>query len=212
MAPLKKKSFKNMNFPSSANGLLHNKIVLYVVFAIAMFNLLHESVRQDYLYCALFILIGFITSFFNKNMIVILVIAMAFATILRSIVSRTGAEGFQEGADEDEESKKTAAADESKEKDAAEKKDKKEPVVDGKITVDKKDSGCTVASSSTKAAMIESMKRDAVELMSVQNQIINGFQTIEPAMDRAEALVGSIQETANTIENIKKTQVSNQIG
>ena len=207
MAPLKKKSFKNMNFPSSANGLLHNKIVLYVVFAIAMFNLLHESVRQDYLYCALFILIGFITSFFNKNMIVILVIAMVFATILRSIVSRTGAEGFQEGADE-EESKKTAAADESKEKDAAEKKDKKEPVVDGTIAVDKKDSGCTVASSSTKAAMIERMKRDAVDLMSVQNQIINGFQTIEPAMDRAEALVESIQTTANTIENLKNKQTN----
>ena len=207
MAPLKKKSFKNMNFPSSANGLLHNKIVLYVVFAIAMFNLLHESVRQDYLYCALFILIGFITSFFNKNMIVILVIAMAFATILRSIVSRTGAEGFQEGADE-EESKEKVAVDETKEKDAEEKKDKKEPVVDGKITVDKKDSGCTVASSSTKAAMIESMKRDAVDLMSVQNQIINGFQTIEPAMDRAEALVESIQTTANTIENLKNKQTN----
>jgi branched-subunit amino acid transport protein len=185
-----KKSFKNMNFPSSANGLLHNKIVLYVVFAIALFNLLHETVRQDYLYCALFILTGFITSFFSKNMIVILVIAMAFATILRGVVRGTvGTEGFQEGADGED--KETA-------------KKEKEPVVNGNVAVDKPDSGCTVAS---KAAMIDSMKRDAVDLMSVQNQIINGFQTIEPAMDRAEALVESIQSTANTIENLKKNQV-----
>jgi branched-subunit amino acid transport protein len=194
-----KKSFKNMNFPSSANGLLHNKIVLYVVFAIALFNLLHETVRQDYLYCALFILTGFITSFFSKNMIVILVIAMAFATILRGVVRGTvGAEGFQEGADNEDKEKADKETDNKKTA-----KKETEPLVNGEVAVDKKDSGCTVAS---KAAMIDSMKRDAVDLMSVQNQIINGFQTIEPAMDRAEALVESIQSTANTIENLKNNQ------
>jgi branched-subunit amino acid transport protein len=200
-----KKSFKNMNFPSSANGLLHNKIVLYVVFAIALFNLLHETVRQDYLYCALFILTGFITSFFSKNMIVILVIAMAFATILRGVVRGTvRAEGFQEGADDEDKGTADNANADKKTADKETAKKDKEPVVNGKVAVDKKDSGCTVA---TKAAMIDSMKHDAVELMSVQNQIINGFQTIEPAMDRAEALVESIQSTANTIENLKKNQV-----
>ena len=196
-----------MNFPSSANGLLHNKIVLYVVFAIALFNLLHETVRQDYLYCALFILTGFITSFFSKNMIVILVIAMAFATILRGVVRGTvGAEGFQEGADNEDKETDNKAADnkETADNKPTEKDKETGTAVNGNVAVDKPDSGCTVA---TKAAMIDSMKRDAVDLMSVQNQIINGFQTIEPAMDRAEALVESIQSTANTIENLKTKTV-----
>ncbi len=97
-------AFKKMSLPSAAKGLLHNKYVLYIVFATALINLLYETVNQDYLYSVLFILIGFITAFFNKNMIVILVITMALSFIVRAVLRGTGVvpEGFQEGATDKE--------------------------------------------------------------------------------------------------------------
>lgn len=203
-------AFKKMSLPSAAKGLLHNKYVLYIVFATALINLLYETVNQDYLYLVLFILIGFITAFFNKNMIVILVITMALSFIVRAVLRGAGVvpEGFQEGVanKESESDVKTSASD----KKGASDKVTIEPSV-GMM-------GCTSATSGTikepnapkststdgKDKLLQSLKTDAVELMSVQNSIISGFQTIEPSMERAEALIGSIQETAKTIDGLKE--------
>jgi hypothetical protein len=152
-----------------------------------MITLLQAAIKQDYVFCALFILIGFITSFFNKNMIVILVIAMTFSVIVQSVLREDQIvpyEGFQEGSAEDKEDKV------------------KESAVSGKLSVDSEQKGCTMAGSS-KLDLINNMKKDAVELMSVQNQIISGFQTIEPSMDRAEKLIDSIQSTAQNIQDLK---------
>lgn len=199
-----------MSLPSAAKGLLHNKYVLYIVFATALINLLYETVNQDYLYLVLFILIGFITAFFNKNMIVILVITMALSFIVRAVLRGAGVvpEGFQEGVanKESESDVKTSASD----KKGASDKVTIEPSV-GMM-------GCTSATSGTikepnapkststdgKDKLLQSLKTDAVELMSVQNSIISGFQTIEPEMDRAEKLIESIQSTAKTIDGLKE--------
>lgn len=203
-------AFKKMSLPSAAKGLLHNKYVLYIVFATALINLLYETVNQDYLYSVLFILIGFITAFFNKNMIVILVITMALSFIVRAVLRGAGVvpEGFQEGAaDKESIDVKTPASDKKGASD--------------KVTIESSVgmTGCTSATSGTinsppnsvsttasakKDKLLESLKTDAVELMSVQNSIISGFQTIEPSMERAEALIGSIQDTAKTIDGLKE--------
>jgi hypothetical protein len=57
-----------------------------------------------------------------------------------------------------------------------------------------------------KTALYKDMQKNAVELMNVQKDIISGFQTIEPHMSRAESLIGSIQETAQTIQGMRTQQ------
>lgn len=206
-------AFKKMSLPSAAKGLLHNKYVLYIVFATALINLLYETVNQDYLYSVLFILIGFITAFFNKNMIVILVITMALSFIVRAVLRGAGVvpEGFQEGAtDKESVDVKESASD----------KKGSSGKINGSMTVEPSVgmTGCTSAKSGTikepnapkststdeKDKLLQSLKTDAVDLMSVQNSIISGFQTIEPEMDRAEKLIQSIQDTAKTIDGLKE--------
>lgn len=206
-----------MSLPSAAKGLLHNKYVLYIVFATALINLLYETVNQDYLYLVLFILIGFITAFFNKNMIVILVITMALSFIVRAVLRGAGVvpEGFQEGVanKESESDVKTSASDKINGSATSDK-------INGSATIEPSVGmmGCTSATSGTvkepnapkststdgKDKLLQSLKTDAVELMSVQNSIISGFQTIEPEMDRAEKLIESIQSTAKTIDGLKE--------
>lgn len=224
--------FKRANLLNTAKNVLHNKYVLYFVFAAALIDLLHASVKQDYLYCTLFVLIGFLTAFFNKNMIVILVVTMATATIIRSIIRGTGVkvEGLETKDDEDTTKDTVKDAFKDTAKDTTKKPDDSNDAKDATSTSEKSDKpdnhsnvaavganlsvdssgvkGSTLSSSKTmdKTALYKDMQKNAVELMSVQKDIINGFQTIEPHMSRAESLIGSIQQTAETIQGMRTQQ------
>ena len=87
---------------SSSKQILHNPFVLYFVLAIALGDLLYLSVAGNFMFVAIFILIGFLASFFSKNMVVILVIAMAATSIIQFGVKGSINEGM-EGEDDDEE-------------------------------------------------------------------------------------------------------------
>jgi hypothetical protein len=208
------KAIKKLNLPTVAKGALHNKYVLYFVFIVALFNLLREAVNQDYLYCVLFILIGFVTAFFNKNMIVILVITLALSAIIRAVLRGSGiAEGFQEGATGEKDDVSAGAKDSTsagaKDSTSAGANDaSNNPIqTNSSATLESKSGSSLVGGAEKpldKAKVIDNIKTDAVELMSVQNSIISGFQTIEPSMERAEQLIESIQTTAKTIDGLKQ--------
>jgi len=99
---------KFINNISTTNGILHNKILLYAVFIFSLLNLFVFVNTGNYNHVAIFILIGFITSFFSKNMLVILLLSLILTNILK--YGSTLNEGFEEGADgddnEDEDEKK----------------------------------------------------------------------------------------------------------
>ena len=87
--------------------LLHNKIFLYIVFALSLANLLIWIVGGDIVNVILFMLVGFLTAFFSKNMIVILLFALVVSNIIKFGI-HVGKEGFSEGADGDEDGKEGA--------------------------------------------------------------------------------------------------------
>lgn len=82
------------------NIILHNKYVLYVIFVIALGNLLILVDMNDYYSASIFVLIGFLTSFFSKNMIVILLIAIAFTNIIK-YGSKSSIEGMKSSSKDD---------------------------------------------------------------------------------------------------------------
>jgi len=77
-------------------GLLYNKWVLYCAFLVSLLNLLVWVVAGDIMNVVIFILIGFLTSFFSKNMVVILVFAFVISNVLKFGLT-IGQEGFEEG-------------------------------------------------------------------------------------------------------------------
>ncbi len=76
--------------------LLNCRILLYFILLIALCDLFYFAMEKDFLFCGIFILIGFLTSFFSKNMMVILVIAITFTNILRFGKSTTVNEGMED--------------------------------------------------------------------------------------------------------------------
>jgi flagellar biosynthesis GTPase FlhF len=107
---------------SNKNAILHNKYVLYLIFIIALGNLLTLVYTYDYYSASIFVLIGFLTSFFSKNMIVILCIAIAFTNIIK-YGANAGVEGMATKAPSSDDESEEVDGEESETKEAGSKKE-----------------------------------------------------------------------------------------
>jgi len=84
------------------NNLLKNKVVLYIVFSFAVSNLFGYILVGNLEAVIGFVLIGYITSFFSKNMIIVMLSAMLLTNFL--VASQNN--NIQEGMDYDGKEKK----------------------------------------------------------------------------------------------------------
>jgi hypothetical protein len=85
---------KNMFSSAKIDKLIKNKIVLWLLFAIALVNMYAYLMSANELYIAFMLLTGFILSFFSKNMVVILFFSICIPSILRFVMEW---KGLQEG-------------------------------------------------------------------------------------------------------------------
>lgn len=95
-----KSFFKKGELSKMSKALLHNRFVLYFVFLLAVSNMFHFVFKQDITSASVLIVTGLLTSFFSKNMVVIMVVAMVVANVFRMT---QGPEGFQPKRDKDDE-------------------------------------------------------------------------------------------------------------
>jgi hypothetical protein len=86
-----------MNKLPNVSGLLHSKSVLYFLVIIAIINMITYASTNEPTYAGFMLLIGFLTSFFSKNMIVIIFVAVAFTNIIR--FGMESASQYREGFD-----------------------------------------------------------------------------------------------------------------
>jgi hypothetical protein len=68
--------------------LLNDKNVLYVVFVVAILNILGYLLVQNIDAVAFFLIVGFLSTYFSKNMIVVLIIAIVSTSIFNSTRGR----------------------------------------------------------------------------------------------------------------------------
>jgi hypothetical protein len=86
------------NSPKFIKNALTNKYVLYLVLIVSVGNILGYIEANDFDALALFMASGFVMSYFSKNMIIILGIAMFFGNCKVCASALNSREGFKEGA------------------------------------------------------------------------------------------------------------------
>ena len=88
--------FKKMGnwMSKTSQGLISSKIVLYILVVLVIVNLYNYSMIGDEIYAGVMLIIGFLTSFFSKNMIVILFTAIAVTNLIRFGNELSSKEGF----------------------------------------------------------------------------------------------------------------------
>lgn len=80
---------------ANIKSLLKNKSVLRVIVFISVMNLLGYVILRDLDLVAFFVIVGFLTTYFSKNMIIVLLVAM-LSTNMLAVINKTKArrEGF----------------------------------------------------------------------------------------------------------------------
>jgi hypothetical protein len=167
------------------NDLLHNKVLLYAVFIFSLLNLFLFANTGNYIYVAIFMLIGFITSFFSKNMMVILLLSLILTNILKYGSSLN--EGFEEGTDGDE-----------KDKD----KKKKEGLEDEKEGMDDEKEGLEEGMDDEKEGLEEGLDDDIEGLDDEK-------ENLQDLKSSAKELLSNISKLNSTIKNFSNFDFNN---
>lgn len=162
--------------------LLKDKNVLRVVVFLAIVNLLGYVMVKDFNAVIFFVIVGFLATYYSKNMIVVALIAMV-ATNVMVVAKRKSYEGFASEAEI-----KTASADAAKAAVAVVVASK----LSGASNSDTKAKAKTDAKSKAKASGISEEEAEAVS-EAVAEAAINGA-TEEEAAVAAQALVASIAQ------------------
>lgn len=89
-----KKFFSSLKNKDISKSWLYCRWVLYLLFILAIGNIYYLIMNNDLFTLAVFILVAFLTTFFSKNMVVILCISLVISSILKSVQVKEGL-GFE---------------------------------------------------------------------------------------------------------------------
>jgi hypothetical protein len=106
---------------SIPKSILYNRYLLYFIFAVTIGNIVQLMTQQDHMSVVIMVIVGLLTSFFSKNMVVIMCIALVVTNLLK-YGTRLRSEGFktmdgEEKEDDDDEEEDEEEDDDDKEAD-----------------------------------------------------------------------------------------------
>ena len=162
------------------NPVLQNQIVLYLFLFMTLTQVVLFVSNNDTTGIVLMCIIGFLTTFFSKNMIVILCVALTMTNLVKKGMKQVGYEGFEDK--KEEENKET-------EENTTKKEKKESTKVDDEVD-DAPNSN--ESSSQTKDEMkreFERLKEEYPEFSALKEDIIDAMVKIDPILDKAETFM-----------------------
>ena len=161
--------FLKMNY--TLKPLLQNQVVLYFLVLLSIIQLSMFVNNSDMLSLVIFILIGFLTTFFSKNMIVVMVIALCITSLLRVGIKNSTPENF-----EGEQTKDHIPS--TDDKNSNETTDETKDEMSEEMLAIKKE-----------LPEFEETYKNLMSNMDEQKQFLKNLQQMEPMLAKAEAFV-----------------------
>jgi len=175
---------KLLKFNYKLSPITQNCFVLYFFLLLAIVEILYLVRTNDIISLTTLLIVGFLTTFFNKNMVVVLFLALVITNLLKYGVGSRINEGF-EGREENKDEK----AEDKKEKDGEDK--------------NKEDEKKT---SETVEEQYENLKEEYPRFKVVQQEILAGVQKMTPLLEKAEKFIDKFDtyKTHKTKESFSK--------
>ena len=186
--------------------LLNDKNVLYVVFILAILNILGYLLVRNTEAVAFFIIVGFLSTYFSKNMMVVLSIAMVSTSLFNSTRTRPVQEGMS--------SERGEAKDTLKSKMQEKKQEKKQQVNSNDYTPENKKSDVSTSASAKKnnridyaetleqaytklsetvgEGGIEGLTSQTENLLNQQTELMNNIKGMQPFLNTAESFMNNL--------------------
>jgi len=169
------KQMKNFKVKS----LLQNKFVLYVLVLVSLINILDLANKKDFNSVIVFAIVGFLISFFNKNMIVILLCALVFTRALKYVNKMVRKEGM-----ENEKKEKKEEQENNKKK-----KDEDETEDDVDVSNEGMENEGEEETMAKKKETYDMLKKDFNEFQDIQKNILENMKEIDPLLEKAENFI-----------------------
>jgi len=186
---------KMFNSKNQITNLAHNKFVLYFLLLVSLANLYYLVMNGEHMFAVIFILVGFVTSFFSKNMIIILFIALCITSILKC-----GGSCIKEGFDGDivpEDTDAISSTDEKTEKKTKPAKKGAEPANEDAIQ------------------FMKTVKSHANELLDVQNELADNMVKIDPLLSKVSQIMDKMERlksnNGDVMDKIRKYETDTTI-
>ena len=203
------------NLNRNMKAMLKNNIVLYVVFFIALTNVFGYLMINDFDAVMLFFLVGFLTSYFSKNMIIVLLTAILSTNLLIGSKKASGSlllEGMKGNKGEEDDEQEDEEDD--KKKDDEEDEDEKfttlKPLSPASIDKNKSDTGLDYTGSLEAAYdnldkllssdALSKMSKDTQTLAEKQNKLMGNINKLTPMIQSAQDMMSSLDN--NKIEGL----------
>ncbi len=189
------------------NPILQNQLVLYLFLFMTLVQIVIYVNSSDITSIVFMCLLGFVTAFFSKNMIVILCVALVVTNILNTGLNRAGIEGMKEGVDkattketnakaEPTEEVKAEAAPKAKTKAAPKAKTKAEE----EPTTIKDNFEVSEIPNSDMKQMLTALKE---EFPGLQKELMTGLENMDSIIGKTESFVEKYENyKANSKSNV----------
>ena len=187
------KTFLKLNY----GALLHNCYVMYFVLFLAAADLLVLSVGREYIFILIFLLVGYLTSFFSKNMMVILVVAIVATNVLRSGSGIRLSEGLENAEEEEDKEKPVESLENAEEKEKpVESLENKKPKTTESFDLKAK---TATSLSSSPVEGLDVLGDQTAQLISTQKKLMENMKTLEPMLTQAEKFMSQFENIESKV-------------
>ena len=160
--------------------LMYNRGVLYALCILALFNLIMYANARDFNSVITLIIVGLLVSFFSKNMIVVLAVAIGVTYLLNYTSVKLISEGAENMKKEGEDAGEDAG--EKTGEDAGEKSD------------------VEIAEDAEKKKMYDALQTDFQDFQKIQDSILTGMKEIDPLLTKAETFIEKFEHYGKKLE------------
>lgn len=188
MASLKSLRSFNLNL----NPILQNRLVLYFLLFIAIVDLFYSLQTSDFTAVFIFLIVGFVTSMFSRNMITVLSIALAGSHLIR--FGTKISEGLENKDEETIDDKKDNKNKKTEEEDND---DEEEELLDG---IEEKADRDKLKDLITNR---EKVNEDFSKMSGTADKIVNSLKELQPLITQTESFVEKYSDYAKLGENLK---------
>lgn len=192
---------------ATVGSILYSRCLLYIVLFISLINLFYIINVKNTYSLVIFFLVGFITSFFVKNMIIIILFATFVSLFFQSTQYETSENFFEgfEGEDNKKDKKEKKSSDDKEEdfiEETSETDNTKKNSVknDGKegykysfqgeepdISTDNKEEDLGNESETPSVSKTSKLKKDMEQYFEIQKELLTVLEKAEPLQKKAEA-------------------------
>jgi len=190
-------SKSNASFSGFINKqILYNRFILYAVLLISLINMTTIALMGDYVTPIIFFLVALVTSYFNKNMLIILFVSLIFSNVLKYGRVVTVDEGFKENNEKDADSKE-----ENDEEDKVE--PKKDISGNGKAAATQKS---TTVSNKKDDESIEAIIQKNPELLNIAKTQLDLKNSVDAIDEQINKTLEQLSKHTKNIENMIGSQ------